>query len=189
VAFRDLQATPPFMSTPQDSPDRPKRRLHRLPAAVYSKSEYEFFFTVCARHQGSPFQNAALARQVIDSLLWTRNQYRWLLFCYCLMPDHLHFVCRLTADQVKIVNCGARGLQVEGVLDHLARFKCYTTSQSWKLGFHGPLWQRSSYYRVFDLAKPVEEVVEYTLENPMRKRLVADWQQWPYAKIVDPWWE
>jgi len=90
---------------------------------------------------------------------------------------------------VKLVNAGARGVQVEGVLDHLARFKSFTTSQSWKLGLVGPLWQKSSFDRVFDLAKPLEEVIEYTLENPIRKRLVTDWQDWPYAKIVDPWWE
>ena len=126
---------------------------------------------------------------MIDSLHWTRNEYRWLLFCYCLMPDHLHFVCRLKKDSVKIVNAGPRGIQIEGVLDHLARFKSYTTTESWKHGFQGPLWQQSSFDRVFDLAKPLEEVIEYTLENPVRKRLVADWQQWPHAKIVDPWWE
>jgi REP element-mobilizing transposase RayT len=169
--------------------DRPKRRLHRLSAAVYSKSEYEFFFTVCARHQGEPFLNPKIAMEVIDSLLWTRDRYRWLLFCYCLMPDHLHFVCRMKEDQVRIVNAGARGLQVEGVLDHLSRFKSYTTTHSWKHGLIGPLWQKSSYDRVFDIARPLEEVIEYTLENPERRNLVVDWHDWEYAKIVDPWWE
>jgi hypothetical protein len=88
-----------------------------------------------------------------------------------------------------MVNAGARGMQIEGVLDHLARLKSYTTTESWKHGYQGPLWQQSSFDRVFDLAKPLEEVIEYALENPVRKRLVADWQLWPYAMIVDPWWE
>jgi len=90
---------------------------------------------------------------------------------------------------VKIANSGARGFQIEGVLDHLARFKSYTTSQSWKHGLSGPLWQKSSYDRVFDLSKPLEEVIEYTLENTERRNLVRDWRDWEYAKIVDPWWE
>jgi hypothetical protein len=167
----------------------PKRRTHRLPLSIYSKTEFEFFFTICARHQGTPFLHPALAKEVIDSLLWTRNRYGWLRFCYCLMPDQLHFVCRLREEQVRVINGGARGVQVEGVLDHLARFKSYTTNQSWNLGFTGQLWQRSSFDRVFDLAKPVEEVIEYSLENPVRKQLVVDWQDWPYSKIVDPWWE
>ncbi len=177
------------MSNDSNAPDRPNRRLHRLSPAAYSKTDYEFFFTICARHQGMPFLNHALANEVIGSLLWTRKRYQWLLFCYCLMPDHLHFVCRLTSDQVKIVNSGARGFQIEGVLDHLARFKSYTTSQSWKLGLSGPLWQKSSYDRVFDLSKPLVEVIEYTLDNATRKGLVTEWADWPYSKIIDPWWQ
>jgi putative transposase len=136
-----------------------------------------------------PFLNDRLANEVIDSLLWTRKRYKWLLFCYCLMPDHLHFVCRLTTDSLRFVNTGARGIQPEGVLDHLARFKSFTTTKSWACGLVGPLWQRNSYDRVFDLAQPLEEVIEYTLANPERKRLEVDWNKWPYLRIVDPWWE
>jgi hypothetical protein len=109
-------------------PERPERRLHRLSPAVYARCDYEFFFTVCARHQGTPFLDDRLAAAVIDSLLWTRDHHRWLLFCYCLMPDHLHFVCRLKEEQVKLVNSGSRGIQIEGVLEHLARL--FSTSRS-----------------------------------------------------------
>ncbi len=167
---------------------RPQRRLHRLQPVVYASTEYEYSFTVCARHQGEPFRNRKLADAVVESLLWTRSRYNWLLFCYCLMPDHLHFVCRLTDRDVRWVNAGVRGTQPEGTLDHLARFKSYTTKQSWTHGLQGRLWQKSSYDRVLDLARPFEEVARYTLENPVRKGLVDDWQDWPYSRIVDPWW-
>ena len=166
----------------------PQRKKHRLAPAVYATTEFEYFFTVCARHLGEPFRNASLAKTVVESLLWTKREYGWLLFCYCLMPDHLHFVCRLTHEQVKWINSGVRGIQPEGVLDHLARLKSFTTNASWKLGFQGKLWQKSSYDRVLDLAKPFEEVVQYALDNPVRKTLVTDWREWPYSKIVDPWW-
>ena len=173
------------MSLPHE---RPQRKNHRLAPVVYAATEYAYYFTVCARHQGVPFRNPGLADAVINSLLWTKNRYQWLLFCYCLMPDHLHFVCRLTEQDVKEINAGARGAQSEGVLEHLARFKSYTTSQSWKLGMLGKLWQKSSYDRVLDMDRPLVEVVEYVLNNPVRKRLVSDWQEWPYSRIVDPWW-
>ena len=97
--------------------------------AVYAATEYEYYFTVCARHHGEPFRNEVLARIVIDFLLWTKEKYKWLLYCYCLMPDHLHFVCRLTEKEVSMINAGARGRHAEGVLDHLARFKSYTTNR------------------------------------------------------------
>jgi REP element-mobilizing transposase RayT len=135
-----------------------------------------------------PFRDERLAKIVVESLLWSKRTYNWLLFCYCLMPDHLHFVCRLTSSDAKMISGGARGVQVEGILDHLGRFKSYTTGQAWKLGMSSKLWQRSSYDRVLDLERPFVEIVEYTLENPVRKGLAARWEDWPYSRIVDPWW-
>jgi putative transposase len=166
----------------------PDRKLHRLAGRAYATTEYEYSFTICARHQGKPFENPMVADLVVDSLLWTKQKYKWLLFCYCLMPDHLHFVCRLNQDDFKLYNSGARGWQPEGVLDHLSRFKSYTTNRSWRLGAHGQLWQKSCYDRVLDLQRPFEKIVQYTLENPQRAGLVNNWQHWPYAQIVDPWW-
>ena len=159
---------------------RPQRKSHRLEPRLYASTEYEYFFTVCARHQGEPFRNEKLAAEVIKSLLWTRQQYRWQLFASCLMPDHLHFVCRLTDPEVKIINAGARGMLPEGVLDYLGRFKSFTTNVSWKFGFNGQLWQKSSYDRILDLQRPFEEIVQYMLDNPVRKGLVERWEDWPF---------
>src|SRR5690349_19792993 len=108
--------------------DHRERKLHRLSMAVYAATEYEFHFTVCARHQDEPFRDRRLADKVVESLLWTKSNYGWLLYCYCLMPDHLHFVCRLTEQDAKLLNAGARGVVPEGVLDHLGRFKSFTTN-------------------------------------------------------------
>jgi REP element-mobilizing transposase RayT len=163
------------------------RRLHRLPMSVYATTEFEYHFTICARHQGTPFLNDQLAEKIIESLLWTKRRYDWILFCYCLMPDHLHFVCRLTAADVRYINAGARGVVPEGVLEHVGRFKSYTTQQAWKLGIHGELWQKSSYDRVLDWRRPFEEVCWYVLMNPVRKGLVKEPDDWLYSDIVDVW--
>ena len=105
-----------------------------------------------------------------------------------LMPDHLHFVCRLQDLSGRVMNGGRRGQVIEGVLEQVARFKSFTTKESWKFGMQGDLWQGSSYDRVLDQERPFERVVEYVLENPARAGLVERWEDWPYSRIVDPWW-
>ena len=172
----------------ENSSPLPDRKHHRLSALVYAKTEYEFFFTICARQHGAPFREVALADEVINSLLWTKNRYGWLLYCYCLMPDHLHFMCRLTKQDLEPVSHGARGAQPLGVLDHIARFKSYTTQLSWSHGIEGALWQRSSYDRVLDMEQPFVEIAEYVLNNPVRRELAKTWEEWKYSRVVDPWW-
>ncbi len=85
------------------------------------------------------------------------------------------------------MNAGARGVLPEGVLEHIARLKSYTTKIAWSLGLSGPLWQRSSYDVILDGHRPTEEIARYILDNPVRKGLVAQWDEWPYSGIPDPW--
>ena len=165
-----------------------RRKLHRLPHEQYTFSENEFFFTICARHLSAPFTNHTLAQMITQSLFWCREHYGWYMFCYCLMPDHLHFIVRLLDAERKQLNAGARGLLMEGILEQVGRFKSYTTSQCWwKLGGQGPLWQKSSYDHVIRYNDSVEEAARYVINNSVRKNMVECWDQYPYAGIVDPW--
>ncbi|MGC1274177.1 MAG: hypothetical protein WBC44_10760 [Planctomycetaceae bacterium] len=97
------------------------------------------------------------------------------------------FPLSLTKDQKYLINGGRRGEITEGVLEHVARFKSFTTKKAWESGLKGLLWQKSSYDRVFDLERPFQDVARYVLENPVRRGLAKRWEDWPYARIVDRW--
>jgi putative transposase len=164
------------------------RHPHRLPLERYSWSDCEYFFTICARHSGTPFTDPALAEAIIDSLLWRKERHGWFLFCYCLMPDHLHFIAQLPDEIRRLRKGGARGDTLEGILDQVGDFKSFTTSQIWwKIGGKEYLWQQSSYDRVIRYGDSVDHAVSYVLNNAVRKHIVDEWTQYPYAKIVDQW--
>ena len=167
---------------------QPQRNKHRLPIEQYALGDCEYFFTICARHQGTPFTDPLLARSIIDALLWRREHHSWFLFCYCLMPDHLHLILKLTNAEIRWINAGARGRCPEGVLDHIGRFKRYTTTQIWQRhGGNGALWQTSSYDRVIRYYNSIDDAVSYVLHNPVRKRIVENIEKYPYSSIVDQW--
>ena len=168
--------------------EKPDRKLHRLPTDVYAFHANTYFFTICARHLTRPFENRELASAVVEALLWRKRQHQWVLHCYCLMPDHLHFIARLQTESPRVVNAGARGLVTEGILDHIRQFKRYTTRIWWRQGGEGRLWQRSSYDHVFRYSESVADAAWYVLMNPVRKGLVDKWDDYPHAGIVDPWW-
>ncbi|MDQ3815026.1 MAG: hypothetical protein M3347_13885 [Armatimonadota bacterium] len=125
---------------------------------------------------------------MVEALLWRKRHHNWTLYCYCLMPDHLHFLVKLPSGAQHYINAGARGIVPEGILDHIGHFKKYTTTQIWwKQGGSGLLWQRSSHDRVIRYNDSIEAVASYVLHNPVRKGLVDAWEDYPYAAIIDAW--
>src|SRR3990172_114804 len=91
-----------------------------------------FFVTTCARHLRQPFADRSLAKEVIESLLFLLRSRDWRLYCYCLMPDHLHLAVSPEP-------------QKDDLSRLLQRFKSFTTRLAWRHGYRGALWQRSYY--------------------------------------------
>ncbi len=164
------------------------RNSHRLPLEMYSLSGNAFFFTICAQKSSTPFVDDMRAKAIVDALLWRKQKHGWQLFCYCLMPDHLHFILQLPDAEERARSGGIRGAETENVLHHIADFKSYTTSQIWwKSGGAGQLWQESSYDRVITYDNSISPVISYVLNNPVRKGLVNEWDRYPYSGIIDQW--
>ena len=188
VAWMDrdpIEAAIDYLRT--EDPELRRRKKHRLPIHSYAQSDHEFFFTLCARHLESPCSNSELARAIVDALLWRKSHHDWMLFRYCLMPDHLHFVVRLPPGEVRFVNAGKRGVVPYGILDQVGEFKSFTSSQIWWKHFdgEGSLWQASSYDRVIRHNDSIEPAIQYVLNNPVRKGLVTDWRSYPFAARID----
>ena len=117
----------------------------------YANSDYIYFVTVCARHLERPFANEKLAREVIEALMYRRENGRMWLYCYCLMPDHLHGA----------VSPG-EGWSIPKLLQE---FKSYTTRLSWRYGVRGRLWQRSYYDHIARRQEDLRAICTTNLQN------------------------
>ena len=145
----------------------------RLEEASYSSPEMVYFATLCARDKGILFLDPELARAVVESLLWCRASDHFRIYAYCLMPDHLHIAVSPNESGI----CLSKSVGV---------FKSYTTRESWKFGFTGQLWQRSWYDHIARRDEDVIAICRYILENPLRKGLISESDEWPYSGMPDP---
>jgi REP element-mobilizing transposase RayT len=142
-------------------------RAVRLEAFDYSQ-DVPIHLTICA--ESNVFNDAALAKAVCDAVEGYCSKLAYRLYGYCLMPDHLH-VLLSPADS---------GLAVD---IWLQQFKSLTTNRYMKMGHTSPLWQASAHDHVCRMAEVAENVVRYIANNPVRRGLVEDWQQWPWTKV------
>ena len=106
------------------------------------------------------------AHIVLSSLHWLESQRRITLDAAVIMPDHLHFVAALQQDS----------------LDRLLHsLKSYTAKKiNALLKKHGIFWQPQYHDHALRKDEDLNEVVLYTLNNPVRAKLVDDFHEYPY---------
>jgi len=145
----------------------------RLDADLYSQSNCVIFITVRAFGSQSPFVSPPLNRRVLDILRSEQARLSCQVYTYCLMPDHLHFLISPTED-------GA------SVLTFTSQFKGRATNESWKAGWQGKLWQPRYYDHFVRHNESLVNIAQYILDNPMRKQLVEQDDDWPWSGHMNP---
>jgi len=158
-----------------------RRNSYRLAGHDYADPSYAYFVTLSSQvgtvksssiDPARPFTSCPpLAKQALESLAYYRRQGKWLLFAYCLMPDHLHLL---------VTPQGGADLSV--VLGH---YESFVTRTAWGYGIVGTLWHRSFYDHVLRRQEAAQEVVAYILHNPVRAGMVEEWEDWPWCGMPD----
>ncbi len=140
----------------------------RHPDCDYS-ANLDIHVTLCA-DRDTPFDRRAIAQVVCENVEFYCRRLRYVLYGYCLMPDHLHMLC----------SSGDSGAPLSRWLD---LFKSYTTHEFMKSGGRAPLWQRSAHDHVCRAAERAEKVLAYIADNPVRAGLAERWEDWPWTKV------
>ncbi len=89
------------------------------------------------------------------------------MYGYCVMPDHIHLVIgpAPTCDIVEFVG----------------QYKNLVLRSAWRRGIVGSFWQKSFWDHFLRAEEQLEPLVEYVLNNPVRRGLVEDWRQYEYS--------
>ena len=135
------------------------RHPPRLHSQVYVGLA-QYFLTICCEQRLRFLEEEECRSLVVSELRRTSQALDFAVIAYCLMPDHLHVVCEALADECD--------------LQEFVRLFKQRTAYEWKKRTAGRLWQSSYYDHVLRETESTREVVRYTLENPVRARLVAN---------------
>jgi REP element-mobilizing transposase RayT len=148
----------------------PSRRLAaRLDSDVYRESGHVAHVIVCVHGRQPHFAVSSAAGVVTGELAATAARWGSTLYCWCVMPDHVHVV----------LTPGRAG---SGDLRRLVGG--WKAAVSRQLGTQGPgetLWQRGFWDHFLRQEEDLRTVCEYVLANPERSGLVERWQDWPHS--------
>ena len=125
-----------------------------------------FFVTTVTSHRQPIFRREAAARLLIDTLAHYRDEGKYLLHEFVVMPDHLHALLT-PSGEISL----ERAMQfIKGGFSF--RLKC------------GPIWQAGfSNHRIRDF-EDYENHREYIRMNPVRARLAKSAEAYPYSSAA-----
>ena len=157
-----------------------RKQIH-LKTFDYSSHEHVFFITICKAAKQHYFADPKISKVIIDELEHRRTNQETRLFCYCIIPDHLHILIGLHENYTK--EEGAFGERT--VQNWISAFKRYTAKILRETFNVEPFWQSNFYHHVIRKDESLLEICSYILNNPVTKRMVSNWEEYPYSKMVD----
>lgn len=125
-----------------------------------------YFITVSAFQKQRLFQSERMAKLFLEVLLHYRQQQKYLLHEFVVMPDHFHLL-------ITPLETLERALQlIKGGFSYRVKKE---------LGFAGEIWQPSYYDRRVRDMKEYVAFKEYIHFNPVKKGLAITPEQYLYS--------
>jgi len=150
------------------------RKSLRLIDFGYKGSAYIYFITLCTMDRQPLFSNTKIAKVIEDEMEYRRVKKEVKLYCFCIMPDHLHILLSFNDDFQKRLQ------------DWVSAFKRHTSKVINELFNVRPLWQKNFYDHIVRKEESILKIAEYILNNPVRKGMALRWEAYPYSRMVDP---
>jgi len=104
--------------------------------------------------------------QICKSTIHFYDGELYNIICYCIMPNHIHFVFELLSENKT----------VGSIMGSIKKFSGENSNILLKQT--GPFWQAESFDRLVRDDVELYFTIKYTLLNPVNAGLVKDWKNW-----------
>jgi putative transposase len=142
-----------------------KQKRLRLREFTY-RGFYKYFVTIATERKKRLFTEEQRIKEIKFILRTSAEKELFSIWAYCFMPDHLHILLEGQSEN-------------SDMLKFIALFK-QKSSYFFKRSFGERLWQENYYEHILRKDEKVETIVKYIFENPVRKRLVSNFIDYPY---------
>jgi len=140
---------------------------HSNPAGVTAEQR-TFFVTSSIAEKRNLLQSHRSAKLFIDVLYHYRDEHKYLLHDFVVMPDHFHVVVTLEQE-----------MTIERAVQFIKGGFSFRGGK--ELGFRPPVWQRGfSEVRIYD-SEALARVQDYIVRNPVSRGLAQSPVEYLYS--------
>jgi len=139
---------------------------HEIPLWVDPQKEIYFITINCEKRGTNQLATDKIAPVLFETVRHRCEQGLWWPYVFLLMPDHVHALISFppSGKPMKLV---------------ISKWKEWTAKT---LDIH---WQRDFFEHRLRHDESRREKADYVLQNPVRRRLVAHDEDWPFIYFAD----
>jgi len=152
---------PPVMKIPQR-----KALPHEIPLWLDPQKEIYFITINCEERFKNQLALPDVSKRLFETVRHRQEKFLWWPYLFLLMPDHLHALLSFPPS--------GKTLQLV-----LSKWKEWTAKEI------GIIWQRNFFEHRLRHDESRQEKADYILQNPVRKKLVAHPEEWPFVYFGD----
>ena len=146
-----------------------REKKHRLPKEFY-QGKIAGAFTLCVKGNFSFLENPQITEICIKILGETASLSGCIVLVYCFTPDHIHLVLFGIKDAADLWEAVVRFKQKTGF--YLKKQCCQFQ------------WQKDFYDHIIRQNENLITQIRYILDNPVRKGLVNNWNDYPFKRSI-----
>ena len=146
-----------------------REKRHRLSKEFYKGSTC-VALTLCIKNRVELLKTPEIVDVFVHMLDDSANKFNYIIPVYCFMPDHQHMIITGTNDEVDLLKAIINYKQKTGFW--MSKNKV------------GASWQKDFYDHIIRKEEKLATHVRYILDNPARKGLVSDWQDYPFIGAI-----
>ena len=130
------------------------------------KGYYRYFITMCTSNRRGIFTDKIIVDRMISILKYLSDNYDFIVWAYCFMPDHVHFLIEGRRDD-------------SDMRRFISMYK-QKTGYWYKQQYQMSLWQINYYEHVLRNHEDMKAIVNYIFGNPVSDGIVEDCADYPF---------
>lgn len=116
--------------------------------------------------------------EILKESIHYRDGHKYDLYAYCIMSNHVHMVFRhienhQTKNSFQILS------PITRILKNLKSYSALQANRALKR--EGAFWHEESYDHLIRNNSELENIIRYTIYNPVKAKLVKNWQDWQHT--------
>jgi REP element-mobilizing transposase RayT len=146
-----------------------KEKRHRLAKEFYRGSTW-VALTLCIKNRVELFKIPEIVDTFVHILEEGATKFDCIIPVYCFMPDHQHMIITGRNDGVDLL---------KAIISYKQKTGFWMSKNKVRAS-----WQKDFFDHIIRKEEKLSTHIKYILDNPVRKGLVSDWEDYPFKGAI-----